>query len=215
MSFMKDISSIKRDMRRARSGEFFRIKSMFFDRTAVKHMLDRTSHRVLNWFGGKCMRIARNSIKSTDNISSPGSPPSSHVGAENKRIQAARKKAGLAPAKLSRGIKEIYYSYDPSRLSVVIGPIAFNSSELAGSHGRRGENITTLQLLEYGGTAYRRVRPIELGGETYWVRHPAFPPIRCTYRARPFMGPAFDKAEEELPAMWAAARAGLGNPSRK
>jgi hypothetical protein len=203
MGYMKDLKEEMRDARRGRSGQFARIKSMFFDRQAVKNMMDKRSREVLSHFGALCMRIARNSIRSSDSISSPGSPPSSHVGMENRRIRARAKAAGHHRPKLSTGIKEIYYSYDPSSNSVVIGPVPFNSSELSATAGSRGSNLTTLELLEYGGTAYRRVKQVEFAGEKYFITHPGFPPVRCEYKARPFMGPAFDKAEEQLPAMWA------------
>ena len=165
-------------------GGFVRIKSLFFDREAVIRQMDAASHRVLNHFGGLCMKIARNSIRSRHAVSSPGQPPSSHVGATNRLIRKAHKAAGTAPPKLSRGIKEIYYSWDAKPRSVVIGPIKFNSSQLAATHGPAGDFLNVLELLEYGGSAVRKGR-------------------FCTYRARPFMGPAFDKASEKLPAMWA------------
>jgi hypothetical protein len=203
MGYMKDLKEELRDARRGRSGQFARIKSMFFDRQAVKNMMDKRSREVLSHFGAKCMRFARNSIPSRNKISSPGQPPSSHVGMENRLIRKLAKAAGKPRPKLDTGIKEIYYSYDPSSMSVVIGPIPFNSSELSASAGSRGSNLTTLELLEYGGTAYRRVKRFDLGGEVFWIHHPALPPVRCEYKPRPFMGPAFDKAEEFLPGFWA------------
>ncbi|HEX7010618.1 MAG TPA: hypothetical protein VF184_11585 [Phycisphaeraceae bacterium] len=69
--------------------------------------------------------------------------------------------------------KFIFFGYDPRRDSVVIGPVRL-------SQKGRGE---APHLLEYGG-------PRRSGGR------------RSRYRARPFMGPAFEQERPKLPAMW-------------
>ena len=73
--------------------------------------------------------------------------------------------------------KFIYFGYDADRRSVVIGPARLNQKG-------RGEAPA---LLEYGGKATLVRR-----GEKK----------RATYRARPYMGPAFEKEKPQLPAMW-------------
>ena len=73
--------------------------------------------------------------------------------------------------------KLIYFGYDPGRKSVVIGPTPLRGTAEAPP------------LLEYGGTARRRGRK----GKN----------VMATYRARPFMGPAFEAEKPKLPAMWA------------
>jgi len=206
MGVMKDLAlAVRGERRGGGDAGFARVKSLFFDRQSVRLLLDDGTRRALNHFGAYCMRVARNSIKSRDSVSSPGSPPHSHVGAENRRIRTALRKAGKAPPKLSRGLKEIYYSYDPAARSVVIGPIRFNSSQLAGTHIRSG-NVTTPELLEYGGTAWRNVAPMQIRSlGKVWVHSPNLPPRRCTYRPRPFMGPAFEIARARLPSIWASS----------
>ena len=72
----------------------------------------------------------------------------------------------------------IFFGYDPGRQSVVIGP-----ARLAGRN--RGE---APPLLEYGGTT-----TLKRGGKRK----------RATYKARPFMGPAFEEHKKQLPQMWA------------
>lgn len=72
----------------------------------------------------------------------------------------------------------IYFNYEPQRSGVVIGPIPL--------HGGLG---VVPPLLEEGGRVSREDR----GGKT----------VMMTYRARPFMGPAFEKEKPKLPAMWA------------
>lgn len=73
--------------------------------------------------------------------------------------------------------KFIFFGYDTQRKSVVIGPSRLN---------RKGRGDAP-PLLEYGGTAtlVRRGRK-----------------KRTTYKARPYMGPAFEKEKPQLPAMW-------------
>lgn len=73
--------------------------------------------------------------------------------------------------------KFIFFGYDPQRESVVIGPTRLD---------RRGQGEAP-SLLEYG-------------GQTTLVRRGKRK--RATYRARPYMGPAFEKEQPKLPAMW-------------
>ena len=75
--------------------------------------------------------------------------------------------------------KLIYFGYDPAKRSVVVGPTPLRGTAEAPP------------LLEYGGRARRKGRR----GRTRTV----------TYRPRPFMGPAFEKEEPKLPAMWAGS----------
>ena len=71
----------------------------------------------------------------------------------------------------------IFFGYDPGQRSVVIGPTRVD---------RRGRGEAP-SLLEYGGvTSLTRQRKRQ----------------RATYRARPYMGPALDKEQPKLPAMW-------------
>jgi hypothetical protein len=73
--------------------------------------------------------------------------------------------------------KFIFFGYEPARKSVVIGPVRL-------SQNGRGE---APHLLEYGGTG-----TVERKGKRR----------RAKVRARPFMGPAFEKEEPKLAAMW-------------
>ena len=73
--------------------------------------------------------------------------------------------------------KFIFFGYDPAQRSVVIGPERL-------SQKGRGE---APHLLEYGGTG-----TVERRGRRR----------RAKVRARPFMGPAFEKEEPKLAAMW-------------
>lgn len=71
----------------------------------------------------------------------------------------------------------LFFSYEPQKRSVVIGPARLRRSD--------GE---APPLLEHGGTVARRRR----GAARRVLR----------YRARPYMGPAFEKEKPKLPQMW-------------
>jgi hypothetical protein len=131
-------------------------KSMFFDTAKVKNAVSSGTRKVLSKFGAFVRTAARHSIRKRRTVSEPGQPPSSHVGLLKKLI---------------------YFGYDPSRKSVVIGPTPLHGTAEAPP------------LLEYGGRARRRGRK----GRN----------VMASYRARPFMGPAFEREKPKLPAMWA------------
>ena len=73
--------------------------------------------------------------------------------------------------------KFVFFSYDAGSRSVVIGPVRLNRTE--------GE---APRLLEHGGPA---IRPDRSGKSR-----------RVEYRAAPYMGPAFEKERQKLPALW-------------
>jgi len=130
-------------------------KQMFFDAKAVMSRVDEAAQKVLSKFGAFVRTSAKRSIRKRKAVSEPGSPPSSHAGLLRKFI---------------------YFGYDSSRRSVVIGPTPL--------HGR----AEVPALLEYGGKARRRGRRDRM--------------VVANYRARPFMGPAFERELPGLPAMW-------------
>ena len=130
-------------------------KSMFFDTAKVKKAVSSATRKVLSKFGAFVRTAARSSIRKRKAVSEPGQPPSSHVGLLRKLI---------------------YFGYDPTRRSVVIGPTPLHGTAEAPP------------LLEYGGRARRRGRK----GRN----------VMASYRARPFMGPAFEREKPKLPAMW-------------
>ena len=133
-----------------------KFKQMFFTSKAVLSATDRATRRVLSRFGAYVRRAAKSSIRKRKAISSAGSPPSSHTGLLKRFI---------------------LFGYDPSKRSVVIGPVRL-------THGNRGEAPS---LLEYGGAATLKAR-----GKRK----------RARFRARPYMGPAMEKEKPKLPQMW-------------
>jgi len=96
------------------------------------------------------------------------------------RKRKATSQPGQPPSSHVGTLKRlIYFGYDPGRKSVVIGPVQFDG---------RAEGA---EALEYGGRARIRTRK----GKK----------VTATYRARPFMGPAFEAEKPKLPAMWAGS----------
>ena len=130
--------------------------TMFFNSPKVIAAVDKATRRVLSRFGAFVRQAARSSIRRRKEPSAPGSPPSSHSGLLKKFI---------------------WFSYEPNRRSVVIGP-----ARLGGRN--RGDAPS---LLEYGGTTTIRRRKRRR---------------RVRIRARPYMGPAFEKERVRLPSIW-------------
>ena len=133
-----------------------KFKQMFFTSKAVLSVTDRATRRVLSKFGAYVRRAAKSSIRKRKAISSPGSPPSSHTGLLKRFI---------------------LFGYDPSKRSVVIGPLRL-------TRGGRGD----------------APRALEEGGTTQVVRRGR--KERVKIKARPFMGPAMEKEKPKLPQMW-------------
>jgi hypothetical protein len=137
-------------------------KGNFFDRESVLKATDAATRRVLSRFGAFVWRRSKSSIRKRRKSSLPGKPPSSHVG-------------------LLRNL--IFFTYDASARSVVIGPVLINRSTGAP------------EVLEHGGLAKiddgKRVRRVPIA-------------------ARPYMGPALQAELPGLPAMWKNSVKGKG-----
>ena len=133
-----------------------KIKNLFFDSPKVLGAVDKATRKVLSRFGAFVRRTAKGSIRKRKASSAPGAPPSSHTGLLKRFI---------------------FFGYDPSRKSVVIGPMRLTENN-------RGDAPSAL---EYGGTA-------TLGEKQ--------DKTRVNIRPRPFMGPAFEKEKPTLPQLW-------------
>ena len=134
-------------------------KSTFFDRPKVMKAVDRATRRVLSRFGAFVRTTARSSIRQRKHPSGPGRPPSSHTGLLKRFI---------------------FFGYDRSRRSVVIGPARLNQKVGDAPHA-----------LEYGGTS-----TVVEGTRNKRTKR------RVAIAARPFMGPAFEKEKPQLTKLW-------------
>lgn len=128
--------------------DFAKVRSAFFDSPAVLAKVAAGKRRGLSKFGAFVRRRSRSSIRKRKASSPPGQPPSSHAGQ----------------------LRLIFFAWDQSAESVVVGPVSTEG-------GGRAP-----QLLEFGGTATRRRRD----GRSRQLH----------YAGNPFMAPALDA---ELP----------------
>ena len=129
-----------------------KVKQLFFDHPKVLGAVDKATRKVFSRFGAFVRRTARGSIRKRKRTSAPGQPPSSHTGFLKRFI---------------------FFSFDPNRKSVVIGPMRLTENN-------RGDAPSAL---EYGGKVMLDKKQV-------------------TVRPRPYMGPAFEKEKSTLPAMW-------------
>ncbi|OHB58790.1 MAG: hypothetical protein A2Y12_00110 [Planctomycetes bacterium GWF2_42_9] len=131
-----------------------KVKTLFFDSPIVLAAVDSATRKVLNRIGGMIRLTARRSIKkapSHNAVSKPGKPPLSHTG-------------------LLRNY--IYYSFDPSSRSVLVGPVALNAI---------GKDVP--RTLEYSGSTRIKGKNVHIA-------------------ARPFMGPALTVNQPRMAALW-------------
>jgi len=149
-----------------------KMKSMFFDRATVISKVDAGTRKVLSRFGAYVRTTAKQSIKNAPFMQKK------KRGEERTNFRRGVSKPGQPPYSRSGLLKKfIYFGYDPTQRSVVIGP-----ERLSGWNKGKAP-----ALLEYGGTTQSNLR-----GKKRIV----------SIAARPYMGPAFEKEKPKLPAMW-------------
>lgn len=135
-----------------------KFKNLFLDRAHVIKKIGEARAKVLMRSGGKVRITAQRSMRyRVKGSSPPGQPPYAH------------KKYGALLRKL------LFFVYDFSADSVVVGPVAARAAEAP-------------KLNEFGGRAKRTRK-----GGTRIV----------TYPPRPYMAPALSKIEPSLPKEWA------------
>ena len=155
--------------------DFKTLKSGFFDRKVVLDALDKATFRIFSEFGRKVRKAAQKSLKYGEKASPPGSPPTAH---KSRTVTKTSKSTGRVRKRSVSFLREyLYYAFDRTTKSVVIGPARLNSTIDPGS----------LKALEYGGTATVKSR----GKRS-----------RKAVDARPFMRPAAAAELPNLPPMW-------------
>lgn len=147
-------------------------KSGFFDRDKVIAKLSRDARKALSKLGAFVRRRAQTSLRYRQGVSSPGSPPSAH-----RTVLRANAKRLTGKPQLVSPLREfLFFSYDDSSRSVVIGPARLN--------GKVGD---APRSLEYGGTSV-----VMASGKTRSVG----------IKARPFMRPALAVELPNVPRVW-------------
>jgi hypothetical protein len=150
-------------------------KALFFDRAAVTSQIDPASRRVLSKFGAYVRRSARSSIRQVKK--KPPAAPAADGKKRRGRPAVTTSAPGKPPLSHTGLLRDnIFFFFDRSRRSVVIGPIRLNKPGIAP------------ESLEYGGDVPVFVKKKQVG--------------TVKIAARPFMGPAFRANEPKLPEMW-------------
>ncbi len=130
-------------------------KAKFFDRKKILDSTSRAERRALSRMGAFVRTKARDLLaKRRKRRSPPGQPPGLWTGLLRKFV---------------------FFSYEPSKKSVVIGPTLIN--------GRTGR---VPEVLEYGGT-----EQIEINGKR----------VAARYAGRPYMHPALEIEQKRLPGL--------------
>lgn len=164
-----------------------KLKSAFFDAEKVIRAIGKARAKVLSKAGAFVRTAARSSIKKSKKTSEPGSPPRGHGQQDLKR--------------------KIFFAYDSSRDSVVVGPEKLNIVFFNGS-GKPASG-TVPQVLEEGGT----IGVLEVRNKGKWRRADLRSKRRIaeaeatrirkvTIAARPFMGPALVKESNKWPLLF-------------
>lgn len=139
----------------------FEMKDFFFDRTAVKNAVGAVAAKRLGAMGAFIQRAAKSLIRRR----------------KNRKLHAAAGKPPFAHSTDSvASIRAIWFAYDPSSQSVVVGPLKLNGSR----------SYIVPETLEFGGTVLKR------NGQ------------RANYKPHPFMRPAKESAIEspKLMEIW-------------
>lgn len=173
-------------------------KRNFFDRPRVLNALAKAQLRALSKAGAFVRRRARSSMRRSPAYSRPGRPPHAHVGLLKTML---------------------FFSYDRSRESVVIGPVALSRSsdvppllEFGGRvTARRDRWATTKSAITSDSPIVRR-RAQRASDRRRPVTLVARAGDQLVYAPRPFMGPALVAEVEAgtIPRQWAGeVRGGL------
>ena len=172
------------------------------DPKAVVDAIDRATDRNMRTFGRYTRQTVRQSIRKRKAASLPGQPPSSHRG-DLKRL--------------------IYYDYEQDAQNVVIGPLKYN--QVVFDESLRPVSQTVPEILETGGDLWlveewngyvwrrRDLRTRRSAAAVAAVRNSGHSGVfvqkrphrkrRVRIAARPFMQPAFELNQQELPKIWA------------
>ncbi len=101
-------------------------KDAFFTSEIVQSILGPAEKRALGKMGGYVRRVARNSLKYGETSSAPGKPPTVHQFFTRRKVN---RKTGAVTAQSVSPLKELlFYAFDATARSTVVGPAIFGSS---------------------------------------------------------------------------------------
>lgn len=166
-------------------------KRNFFDKPRVLNALDKARLRALSKAGAFIRKRARSSMRRSPSYSKPGRPPHAHVGLLKTML---------------------FFSYDRSRESVVIGPVALSRSsdvapllEFGARVTARHERWAATKIAMTSSSSVVRRRAQRASDRRWQVTLVAKAGDRLVYAPRPFMGPALVAEVEAgtIPRQWA------------
>lgn len=192
----------------------FNFKFLFFDTKEIKSKVSEATRKVLSKFGAFVRQTAKQSIKTKATSSAPGQPPHSHTGQLKKGIlfgydpanqsvvvgPVKLAKKGNAPEALEKGGQAVKRK-NPRRLDRKIGDggvVLLRKTNSASSKQvkdwqGRSRWVTFGSLGTAGQVAHAEKLETVIWGPKM---------ISGTLRARPYMGPAFEKELPKLPPKW-------------
>jgi hypothetical protein len=192
----------------------FRFKLLFFDTKEIRSKLSEATRKVMSKFGAFVRATARQSIKTKPTSSAPGQPPHSHTGQLKKGIlfgyderqqsvvvgPVKLPKKGNAPEALEKG-GEAVKRRNPRRKDHKIGDrgimLLRKTNSPASKQVKDWSNRPRWVTFGPIRTA-RQVTHAEKLETVIWG--PKM--ISGSLRARPYMGPAFEKELPKLPPNW-------------
>jgi hypothetical protein len=184
-------------------------KSKFFfeskDKQRIFAGVDKAQARNLNKSGGFIRTVARRSMRRRKKASQPGQPPSARTQSPSHPLGPLLK-------------ERLFYQFDPSTKTVVVGPQKLNTIAYDGATQMRG---TIPQTLEFGGSMSQMQYLDERDGKwrKYDARYRARGFSQKVYgrgvmktiklrrkqiniAARPYMAPAYKQSEPRLAGVW-------------
>lgn len=147
----------------------------FFDRAAVMNAVGAAKVRIFNDYGRAVRAGAQRSLKYADGPSAAGQPPHAHKSRTRTRTSKSTGKTRTRSVSFLREF--LFYKYDKSTESVVIGPERLDSTV----------DPRSLPALEYGGPS----TILDHGKRK-----------NVTIAAHPFMHPAAAAEAPGLPERW-------------
>lgn len=153
------------------------VRASFFDSEKVLAAARKGTARGLAKCGAFVRREAKSSIRYSAKSAAPGQPPK----AKRKGLtRTTKKKDGTSVTRSVSPLKElIYFAYDASSGSVVVGPADFKNK------AKKAYRVPT--VLEQGGTVHTRT-PKGLRS--------------ARYPGNPFMAPALRRVQGKFPALF-------------
>lgn len=179
-------------------------KDAFFTSPAVAKLLAPQEKKALGRMGGYVRRTAKNSLRYRDGASQPGSPP--HVHRYFTRQKTNRKTGEVKAQQVSPLRELIFYAFDASKRSTVVGPAIFGgaSRKTKGSGPvpgilERGGTVTRVietPVRKFGRKATPRQREsfLRLVKEYGYPRETRTTVVTKQIRPRPTMGPALTRS---------------------